>query len=269
MPWWLTALIWSAVFVVSEIIRPKPRIENARPAGLGEFSFPTATEGRAVPIIWGTVRIKAPNVVWYGDLTVRRITQEVSTGLFSSDEITTGYRYHVGMMFAMCRGPVDSLQAVYIGDKFADGGRTGEGSISINQPLLFGGTSRGSGGVVGDCEFYVGNTTQTADAYLTAQLGETPPGFRGTCYLVFKGGYIGTSPNIQPWAFDVRRIPDGLNLAVEQPGDESVNGGDDANPMNVIYEILTDTDWGLKIPTANIDVTNFRTAAATLASENN
>ena len=56
--------------VVAELLRPKPDIENARPAGLGDFDFPTATEGRAIPVVFGTVKIAGPNVVWYGDLLV-------------------------------------------------------------------------------------------------------------------------------------------------------------------------------------------------------
>lgn len=268
MPWWLTVIIWSAVFVVSELIRPKPRFENARPSGLGDFNFPTATEGRSVPLIWGTVRIKGPNVVWYGGLRQTRITEEVSTGLFSSDEVTTGYRYYVGIMFALCRGPVDACTGVFINDKLADGGRNGAGALSINAALIQGGEQFGSGGVTGDGTFYVGDNTQVANPYLASVLGSTPPAFRGTCYYIFEGGYVGTSPNIQPWAFDIRRIPDGLSLSTESPGDELVNGTD-ANPMNVIYEILTDTDWGLKISSSEIDITSFRAAAVTLANEGN
>jgi len=53
-----------------------------------------------------------------------------------------------------------------------------------------------------------------------------------------------------------------------QPGDELVNGND-ANPMNVIFEVMTNTDWGLSIPGSDIDLANFRASAATLAAEGN
>lgn len=269
MPWWLTLIIFTAVTVVGELLRPKPRFEDARPAGLGDFSFPTATEGRAVPIVWGTVRLKAPNVVWYGNLTQRAITEEVKTGMFSSTEVTKGYRYYVGIHFALCRGPIDKITEVRINDKFASSGRTGEGIMAINQPNILGGEEFGAGGVITDARsyLYVGDSSQVADSYLESAIGTPMPGFRGTAHFVFHG-YHGTSPNIPPWSFDVQRIPDGLNMAVEDPGAEAIDSTE-ANPLNVIYEILTDTDWGLGIPTSDIDITNFRTAASTAASEGN
>ena len=107
MPFFLTFLFWVGVFFLAEILRPKPKFEDARPAGLGDFRFPTATEGRVVPLIWGRCKIEGPNVVWYGGLSKQARTEEVKTGLFSSEEVVIGYRYYVGMQFALCRGPVD------------------------------------------------------------------------------------------------------------------------------------------------------------------
>jgi hypothetical protein len=267
MPFFLTLLIWAAVFIASELLRPKPRFENARPKGLGDFNFPTATEGRVVPIVWGTVKISGPNVVWYGKLKQIAIKEEVKTGLFSSDTITTGYKYYVGMQFAICRGPVDAIIRIYIDEKIASSGRTSTGSLAVFASL--GGYDLGSGQVSGTGTFYVGNTTDSRNAYLdSAVTAAKNTAYRGTCYYVFEGGEVGASTSIGPWAFEVRRIPDGLQLASAQPGDEIINGTD-ANPMNVLYEILTDTDWGLKIPTGEIDVANWRAAAATLASEGN
>jgi len=52
--------------VVSIIFRPKPIPPFA--AGLSDFQVPSADTGRPVPVIFGTVLIKGPNVVWYGDM---------------------------------------------------------------------------------------------------------------------------------------------------------------------------------------------------------
>src|SRR5690606_10544182 len=76
--------VFAVLMVLSTVLKPKPQIENAKPAGLGDFKFPTAAEGRPVPIIWGTVKQEGPNVVWYGDLRPRAITKKIKTGLFSS-----------------------------------------------------------------------------------------------------------------------------------------------------------------------------------------
>lgn len=266
---WLNLLYWAIATVLAEIIRPKPKFEHARPSGLGDFNFPTATEGRPVPIIWGRVKIAGPNLTWYGNFRQVARTQEVKTGLFSSEDVIIGYRYYVGMQFALCRGPIDALHAVFVNDKSLGAGvaRTIDASITISNPSHFGGEEHGSGGLQGVLYFYKGSTTQAVNAYLSGF--QTPtPAYRGVCHLIYNG-WVGNSTSIAPWAFEVSRIPDGLNLATHDPGAESPNTGYDANPMNVLYEILTDTSWGLSIPATDIDVVNFRAAASTLADEGN
>lgn len=57
-------LIVSAL--ISYALRPRP--PTPRPAALGEFNVPTAEEGRPIPVVFGTVWITGPNVLWYGDL---------------------------------------------------------------------------------------------------------------------------------------------------------------------------------------------------------
>ena len=61
--WWLLgAVIFAYVFTST------PKQENAKPAGLGDFEVPTAEIGREIPVIFGTVKMESPNVVWTGDL---------------------------------------------------------------------------------------------------------------------------------------------------------------------------------------------------------
>lgn len=265
-------LILAAVFILSELLRPKPNFENARPSS--EVNFPTAQQDRPVPIVFGTVRQRGPNVVWYGDFRLVAITEEVKTGLFSSTEIVKGYRRFVGIQMATCRGgdwPVE-LRRVWINeDEVFNGSIPGEGSFNINEPELFGGDEFGTGGIIGDVSWRPGTATQTVNSYLSGTgeqaVGGVTPRWSETAYATFEGGYIGNSENIAPWSFEVRRIPNGLGLTTTPPA--SVNSGNDANPMNVIYEILTDSEWGLGYPPGDIDTTNFTDAALTLFNEGN
>ncbi len=68
-----------AVLVISTAISyammPKPEAPKA--AELGDFSAPTAEEGRPIPVVFGTVRITGPNVLWYGDLYSEPIIKRV------------------------------------------------------------------------------------------------------------------------------------------------------------------------------------------------
>ena len=341
---------------MSELLRPKPKIENAKPAGLGDFQFPTTTKDRVVPIVFGTVRIKGPNVVWYGDLRREAITIKVSTGLFSSSKKqTTGYRYSVGVQMGLARGPLDSISAIWIGEdhimtsygvrnvRISDRGAslpgyeigdiltlsggvvsgtpaqvrvtkatwfgeienfvvddpgsysvlpssphtttggTGSGAtftsesgiltdgdtMSIKDDWFFGGDKEGNGGIEGTMKFFAGGPTQAPSTYLSNyQIEDTKtPAYRGTAYICpdSEPFYLGNSASIKAWSFEVRRIPNGLSLT----SDRDVVNGADANPANVLYEMLTNTEWGMSHAATSIDTTSFVDAANTLHAENN
>jgi len=268
-----------ATFLITELLRPKPNIENAKPAGIGDFQVPTATEGRSVPLIWGRVKMAGPNVVWYGDLKAEPITQEVQTGMFSSEDQIIGYKYSIGMQMALCRGPMSSTDFLYnirVDDSYAWGesASTADAPISpvdagtglsINQPKFFGGDEAGGGGgLIGSMTMFPGTESQDVSSYLAPF--QTPlPAYRGTVYLTWNTGEIGLNPNLRPFDFELSRFPDGLDLATLQPGDEIVNDG--ANCMNVLYEILTSAEWGLNRGVSDINVTSLRAIAATLATE--
>lgn len=135
MGFWLTLFLWAAVTAIGELLRPRPRFGVPQPSGIGDFNLPTAQEGRAVPVAFGTVHVKGPNVVWYGDLVVSPITKRVKTGLFSSTRVTTGYRYFLGLHLVLCHGPVDDLLEVRFDDRAIPGG-----SLSVtadNNAIVF------------------------------------------------------------------------------------------------------------------------------------
>ena len=269
MMFWTQLIIWAVGTLLMELVRPKPQIEDARPAGLGDFSFPTATEGRCVPIVWGSVKITGPNVVWYGNYRIEEITEEVKTGLFSSDDVVTGHRYYVGLQFALCRGPGVVLTRISINEGSGWIGEISADDVSggIFNDNLLGGETTGQGGMGGGFRFYTGSKTQPVNAYLSTHQS-VDVAYRGTSYLVWEGGWVGNQASIPPWAFYIRRIPDGLGLASSNPGAEEPHTGG-CNPMNVLYEILTDTDWGMHVSPSDIDLTNFRACAGTLFDEGN
>lgn len=264
-------ILYAAVLIAYILLAPKPKLEDARPAGLGDFHFPTATEGRVVPLIWGTVMVDGPNVIWYGDLYQEAIKEKIKTGIFSSEHVVKGFKYYVGIQFALCRGPITCLRGVWIGDTRVFDGVATQTTITITDLNLFGGNDVGQGGVSGNLSVFIGTGTQPVSTYLAlhqdagAGTNRTPR-YTGLCYAVWERGYIGNSTNIKPWKFEVQRIPNGLALAA---GLAFLNSGQDANPMNIAYDIMTDTEWGFAFPAADIDVANFTAAATTIAGENN
>lgn len=51
---------------VAYLLTPKPK--GPEPSTLQDFDIPKAEEGTEIPKVFGTVEIKSPSVVWYGDL---------------------------------------------------------------------------------------------------------------------------------------------------------------------------------------------------------
>ncbi len=272
----VVGLLMSAVtMVLSELIRPKPDIENAKPASKGDFRFPTAVENRPVPLIWGKVKLAGPNVTWWGDFRQFPVRETIKTGLWSKKRVTTGFEYFVGIDMALCRGGVTpvSFHRLFIGDKEVGG--TPE--TDIDEPTFLGGNDFGSGGIVSSVEFFPGSTTQVASTYLTGILSPDPvSGQRGTAHYVFEGGYIGNTTQIKPFAFELSRFPSLLLDDATTAGEagsytagENIILSDDCNPMEALYECIVDDDWGMGKSSSVVDLANFADAANTLHTEEN
>jgi hypothetical protein len=272
----VVGLIMSAVLtVLAELLRPKQEIEDAKPASRGDFNFPTAVENRPEPIIWGRNRLGGPNVVWWGNLRQVAIRTTIRTGLWSKNVVTTGFRYYAGIQMSHCHGgsTTVSLVRIWIGDREVNH----NSGTEINEPDFFGGDDLGRGGLIGTLSFYGGSLTQTADAYLTSTLSPNPvSGYRGSCYTVFQDGYLGNSTSIEPWSFELERLPSGLRAAAVNAGvagsyasGQHIVNSFDTNPMELIYECLVDADWGMARNPNSVNLANFAEVAATCYAEGN
>ncbi|MEX2524438.1 MAG: hypothetical protein WD750_05735 [Gammaproteobacteria bacterium] len=67
MVWWQIAFLVVS-FAISAFLRPGAGQNIPEPAKLGELDVPTAEEGKPIPVLFGRRQMKAPNVIWYGDL---------------------------------------------------------------------------------------------------------------------------------------------------------------------------------------------------------
>lgn len=66
----LAIYIIALVLVVALMPTPKSTV---KPASLADIDAPTAEPGRPIPVVFGTVLLKSPNVVWYGDFKYQPI----------------------------------------------------------------------------------------------------------------------------------------------------------------------------------------------------
>jgi hypothetical protein len=197
----------------------------------------------------------------------------------------TGYLYYLGLHFGMSHGPVDEFQEIRAGDRTAwEGSQTSSGTILINAPALFGGPQK-EGGVYGNFDVMMGEGTQGANAYLSRVQGAPQPGYRGLLTGVFNGsGTIGTFPtqsisgqiganNPYPkaWSFRFFRALKGWSGGSAWNPSTCVvtlsSGVKAMNPAHMVYEVLTNPDWGMGYPSAALDLTVFTASAAQLFSE--
>ncbi|MCI6988403.1 MAG: hypothetical protein MR902_02385 [Campylobacter sp.] len=68
----IIAAITAVALVAVYLLMPTPTMENAKSVGLDEFSFPTNSNGRVVPEVFGTCHVHG-NIIWYGDLRSKEI----------------------------------------------------------------------------------------------------------------------------------------------------------------------------------------------------
>lgn len=289
----ISAIIVSLIasIVVGAIARALTRTPQAQP---GEIDVPKPEEGNAIPAIFGTVKV-APNIVWWGDVEVEPIKGPRKVFGLVGPRDTVGHRYHVGMQGALCWGPVDALVEIIVADKYklSTYGTVSERFLDINGnyvtqttsvvnpslPIsavaagqlvtitaanLFGGKEQ-EGGLLGTLRFYWGSTTQFPNAYLTTNVRNPFPAYRGLCYAVWEQMYLGTVPYLKPWHFVLRRCPTTLGTAA---GDTSLSRiGDDANPAEVLWELWTNSRWGLGRSSSDLDQQSFLDALQTLSDE--
>lgn len=181
-------------------------------------------------------------------------------------------KYYLGLHIGFCHGPVDAFKEIYIDKKLAWEGSVGtEIEVVVDKQELFGGI-RKEGGVFGSVMFLPGKITQLLPEGLAKRLGRTTattPGFRRIASLWFSDGvdnnegfyWRANQPSIPPVAATVTVIPKELGAG------NSIINGDQANPAHMIYECLTNTDWGMGTPSFNVDVGGFQNVAQTLFDE--
>lgn len=181
----------------------------------------------------------------------------------SSKRQTIGFRYYMSLHMGLCRGPIDELVQIKVGDlrawpvpeegrntvvTIAEGpGGTGvllresgvvstvpadqintiraNGDYTIDAPELFGGDKK-EGGVSGSLTMMRGHRTQIVDAWIKNLLGGRVPAFRGVATVFFNGLLTSMNPYPKKWSFRARRTMSGWDGDVWQPDLATIWMGD-------------------------------------------
>lgn len=223
-----------------------------------------------------------------------------------SDNKIEVHEYTMSLHVGICAyGEGSSLIALKYGDKeFWRGNASDQGVFAVNKTELFGGLKK-EGGVKGLLWWLPGKPDQVMPETLAKKLGLTSatcPGFRGLSSFFLTGTRAAAEPSNPPWwspgilfslwgspgnnqagfylgannpysrplAARVRRPSIGLNPAIAMiriPNDSVGNQQFASNAGHMIYECLTNTDWGMgELPSA-INKASMETAAQTLYDE--
>jgi hypothetical protein len=212
------------------------------------------------------------------------------------------YDYTMSMHQGICAyGEGIELIGLKYGDKeMWRGSLTEAGQVAIMKPNLFGGPKK-EGGVKGLAWWLPGGPDQTMPESLASRLGLTAatcPGYRGVSSVFFtgdrnshlldivsgllgilnanpgknkKGFYWGSNnPYLRDMAMRVRRPSIGLDpdiALIRMPDDSKGNQQYASNPAHMVYEALTNKDWGMGENPAVIDKDSFEAGAQTLYDE--
>jgi hypothetical protein len=278
-------LLYRALFNRRSKSRQKP----------SEMQIPTAEDGRPLTIVYGIGAVK-PNVVAFKDPVIQKDGDD--------DEWT---RYNARAIMRICHGPIDKLIDIIVEEKSLRGKKVtrtsswqGQLDYITSEPLpltrpslgesvsfyiaardLFGGQTQG-GGIEGWFTFSWGMESQAVlplSRYIHGE--DRAPGRPNVCYgcwgddpavVGLPSGYEtgvpdgqfywGAAPTPPGWVFIVQCIPTNLLGSYD---DSRI--GEDANPLEIIYDLCTNHLKGGDILPTLIDFASFQTAAQTCKDE--
>lgn len=290
MAWFIYAA-WAAVWLIKKYMIPKPRAQDPRALTLSELSAPRAVEGHPVPIFWGTVLFRAPNIVWWGNFHQIKGFQK---GFPAAGNYAMSMHLILGTPGRGYGEPtatnVSQLNSFWVGGFQIWFGELRDGkSVEIVKPYLFGSPisdtskkalERSGDGMIGSLSYLSGHDTQDITG-LTAQESDFTagggdltlnPSYVGQALVVMGspksslslGFMIGKNPTLSDYAFGVWAPC--VSTFGANPRVFDLLGGD-ANPVCVIADILTNYWNRLGLPTGEIDESNFYAIAQKLEAE--
>jgi hypothetical protein len=176
----------------------------------------TSAYGLPRPVVYGQTRI-APNVIWYGNFTA---TQGKGSGKGGSGS-TSGYTYSVDIALGLCEGPITGVQTVWQnGDKNV----TNMATLVMN--LALGG---------------YGSTAQPTWGYLSSNYPNQAINYSGLSFVYTSNYQLGQTSALPNFGFEVQGLLYG-----------TAPNGIDADPSQVIPDVLSNVNYGSGFPSARV-----------------
>ena len=179
----------------------------------------TAASALPIPIIYGQTKLAA-NIIWYANFQVHGPNKTGKGGLFSTPTAQTT-TYKADVIMALCEGPIKGINVVWRDQSF----------YTIDKLAL---------------TLFTGTTPQAVWGYLATAYPAQALAYQGTAYLAAGSYALGAAASIGNHNFEVQGILWGTGV-----------NGIDADPTQVIYDFLTNTQYGIGFNPASIDTTTL------------
>ena len=203
----------------------KPQAQQ-QPA-LSGLQIQTSTYGKVIPLVYGTTRI-APNLIWYGDFVATPHNSGSSGGGGKGGVVgggggkgggsggTTTYTYTASIALGLCEGPIAGVGTVWASKT--------ETSLAALGLGIFSGTYG-----------------QAPWSYLSSIHPDQALGYSGTAYVAAAGYQLDDSAQLPNHNMEVAGFFAG-----------SAPGMPDADPSQVIVDLLTNPFCGAGFPTVRL-----------------
>lgn len=195
---------------------------------LSGISIQTSCYGDAIPVVYGQARV-TPNLIYYNDFDAIEHDESQSSGKAGGSNTTNvSYTYQATVLFALCEGQV---------------------TINSNSKAWHDkeiGTLGGYGFTVFD-----GALAQAPWTFLQSAHPSDALAYSGTAMIGMAPMQLSSTGSIGNYSVEVTGL---YSIATGTPGSP------DANPADIVQDMLTNVYYGMNWPRDNIgDLTAFRT----------
>ena len=177
----------------------------------------TAVSTLPIPICYGRQKL-APNVVFYSNFQTQNV-KSGKGGLFSGP--TVGYIFTTDIIMALCEGPISGIGYVW----------RNQSTYTLADLAL---------------NLFEGTTPQTVWSYLATTYPNQALAYQGTAYACAANYQLGSAADVGNHNFEVIGILAGTGI-----------NGVDADPAQVIYDFLTNAQYGAGLDASAIDLTTL------------
>jgi hypothetical protein len=178
----------------------------------------TSTASLPIPIVWGWAKI-AVNVIWTENFHYNAGSSGGKGGIFNPQQ--TSPEYYSDVIMALCEGPIAAIGQIWRDQSIY--GAAGLGLTSFN-----------------------GTYPQTAWGYLSSNYPSQSLGYEGTAYLCAASYVLGSSASLGNHDVEIQALYNGTG-----------SNGVDADPTLVIYDFLTNSNYGAGFAAASIDTNSL------------